>query len=59
MKNSSGALSTQERLYKTMRNAGIGNLVFGILMIVVGVTAGVLSIVTGAKLLRSKSKILF
>lgn len=59
MKNSTGGISVQERLYKTMRNAGIGNLVFGILLIVVGVSAGVLSIVTGGKLLRSKSKIIF
>ena len=51
MKNSTGGISVQERLYKTMRNAGIGNLVFGILLIVVGVSAGVLSIVTGGKLL--------
>ena len=59
MKNSTGGISVQEKLYKTMRNAGIGNLVFGILLSVVGVSAGVLSIVTGGKLLRSKSKIIF
>lgn len=49
----------QERLYKTMRSAGVTNLVFGIISVVVGVSVGVIAIVNGARLLRSKSKIIF
>lgn len=48
-----------EKVYKTMKRVGIGNLVFGIVSIVAGVTVGVISIVNGARLLKSKSNILF
>lgn len=47
-----------EKVYKTMKTVGIGNLVFGILSIVFGVTMGVFTIVNGARLLKSKSNIL-
>ncbi len=49
----------EERTYKIMARTGAFNLVFGILAIVSGVTCGVLLIVSGAKLLHGKSKILF
>lgn len=48
-----------ERIYKTMRNAGTINLVVGILLTVVGLTAGIISIVNGAILLKRKSEIIF
>ena len=48
-----------EKIYGTMKNVGVGNLVFGIVSIVAGVTVGVISIVNGAKLLKRKSNILF
>ena len=48
-----------EKIYGTMKNVGVGNLVFGIVSIVAGITIGVISIVNGAKLLKSKSNILF
>lgn len=49
----------EEKVYKTIRNAGISNLVMGILIICFGVAAGVMTIVQGAKLLSRKSDILF
>jgi len=49
----------QEKVYGIMKNVGVGNLVFGIISIVAGVTVGVISIINGARLLKSKSNILF
>lgn len=49
----------EEKVYKTMRGAGAWNIVLGIVMIVVGVAGGILMLVSGAKLLAEKSKILF
>ncbi len=48
-----------ENIYGTMNNVGINNLICGIVSITLGVTIGVLSIVSGARLLKSKSNILF
>lgn len=48
-----------ERIYKTMKNAGTINLVIGILLTVVGLAAGIISIVNGAILLKKKSEIIF
>jgi hypothetical protein len=44
-----------EKIYKSMGRIGAGGIVLGILMIVVGVTAGVLTIIGGAKLLNTKN----
>jgi len=49
----------EEKIYKTMNGAGAWNIVLGIVAIVVGVSTGVLLIISGAKLLAGKSKILF
>ena len=48
-----------EQAYKTMKSVGIFNLIFGIVTIVAGVSAGVVLIVTGGRLLKKKSNILF
>ncbi len=48
-----------ERVYKTMRNAGALNIVVGIVVTVIGLTAGIMSIVNGAVLLKRKSEITF
>ena len=48
-----------EKVYKTMRNTGAANIAIGIIVIVVGVSAGVVSIVTGANLVKKKSQIMF
>lgn len=48
-----------EKIYSTMKSVGIGNLVTGILIIVLGIAGGILMIISGAKLLKKKSDILF
>ena len=47
-----------ERIYKTMRNIA-ANIAIGIVLISVGVISGIVSIVTGAVLLKRKSEITF
>lgn len=51
--------SMSEKIYNTMKSVGIGNLVMGILVILAGIAGGVLMIISGARLLRKKSDILF
>lgn len=48
-----------ERVYKTMGHAGAGCIAVGIVMAVAGLTAGIISIVNGALLLKRKSEIEF
>lgn len=48
-----------EKIYKTMKSVGVWNLVLGILMILVGLFAGIFMIVNGAILLKKKSDLLF
>lgn len=55
----SGGVKMEEKTYKTMNGAGALNIVLGAIAIVTGVASGVLLIITGAKLLAGKSKILF
>lgn len=49
----------EEKIYKTMSGSGALNIVVGVATLVAGITGGVLLIISGAKLLSSKSKILF
>ncbi|MGN0494796.1 MAG: hypothetical protein ACI4GW_01075 [Lachnospiraceae bacterium] len=48
-----------EKVYKTMKNVGAWNVVFGVILIVIGVTIGVMQIVHGGKLLTHKKDITF
>ena len=48
-----------EKAYLTMKNSGAGSIVIGIIVLVVGITVGVLSIVSGASLLKHKREITF
>ena len=48
-----------EKAYMTMKNSGAGNIAVGIIILAVGITAGVLSIVSGAILLKHKKEITF
>lgn len=48
-----------EKIYKTMRNTGIINIVIGSVIITAGVATGVLAIVSGAVLMKRKSEITF
>jgi hypothetical protein len=49
----------EEKVYKTMTNSGALNITVGIIAIVTGVAGGVLLIISGARLLAGKSKMLF
>lgn len=48
-----------ERAYKTMSRVGAGNIAIGIVMIVTGVAAGIVAIISGANLLKRKSELTF
>lgn len=48
-----------EKIYNIMKSVGIVNLVIGIVVIASGITAGVIIIVNGARLLKHKSGLLF
>ena len=48
-----------EKTYKTLGVAGAGSIALGTVILVAGVVTGVLSIITGAVLLKQKSKIKF
>lgn len=48
-----------EKVYKTMRNTGILNITIGTVIAVAGLSVGVMSIISGAILLKRKSEITF
>lgn len=48
-----------EKVYKTMRNTGIINIIIGSVIITAGVATGVLAIISGAILMKRKSEITF
>lgn len=48
-----------EGIYKLMNRAGGTSIAIGVIMLVCGIAAGVIAIVTGAKLLAGKHKIEF
>ena len=47
-----------EKIYKTMRRTGARSIAVGSVTLVTGITAGVLMIVSGSRLLKRKSEIL-
>ena len=49
----------EERVYKVMGGAGAANIAIGVIIMVTGIVTGTLMLVAGAKLLNSRSKILF
>ena len=51
--------SMEEKVYNTMKNVGIVNIIFGIVSILFGIAVGVVSIVSGVMLLKRKSDITF
>ena len=48
-----------EKIYKTMNGAGATGIAVGVVTIVTGIVCGILLIISGARLLANKSKILF
>lgn len=49
----------EEQLYKMIGRTGGWNITIGVIMVVVGLTSGVMLIISGGKLLAKRSKILF
>ena len=47
-----------EKIYKTMAVTGAGNIALGVIVLVCGIACGVLSIVSGARILKRKSDII-
>lgn len=48
-----------EKAYRVMRNSGAGSIAIGIILLVTGITTGILSIISGASLLKHKDNITF
>jgi len=48
-----------EKAYKAMKIIGAANIVIGIIMIVTGVTTGILAIIGGSRLLKNKQELTF
>lgn len=48
-----------EKAYRTMGGAGAAAIAAGIIMLVVGVSAGVVAIVSGARLIKDKKGLTF
>ena len=48
-----------EKVYTVLKNAGGANITVGVLLIVIGITLGIINIVSGASLLRNRRNILF
>ena len=51
--------SMNEKAYKAMSFDGTANITVGIIIVVVGVAAGIISIVSGARLLKEKRGLTF
>lgn len=51
-------MNGNEKIYHTVKNAGIWNLVMGIVILVTGITSGVLLLVNAFKLMKSKHDLL-
>ena len=49
----------EEKVYKVMGGAGAMNIVVGVIMLIVGVTTGVLLIIGGSKLINKRSNLTF
>ena len=56
--NNTICLTMNEKIYKTMSRTGACSIAVGIVTLVTGITAGVLMIVSGSRLLKRKSEIL-
>ncbi|MCM1259082.1 MAG: hypothetical protein NC307_14700 [Roseburia sp.] len=48
----------EEKLYKTLGSTGAASLAIGVCVLVTGVASGILLIVNGGRLLKSRKKVL-
>jgi len=48
-----------EKVYKVMGRTGAWNIALGVVIITVGLASGILLLISGAKLLANRTKIIF
>lgn len=48
-----------EKAYKTMRWVGNANIAIGIVLMAIGIAAGILAVVGGSRLLKNKNELTF
>ncbi len=48
-----------EKVFKTMSVAGVVNVTIGIILIVVGLAAGIIAIMSGTRLIKDKNGLTF
>ncbi|MDO4345437.1 MAG: hypothetical protein Q4C50_11620 [Eubacteriales bacterium] len=51
-------MNENEKIYRTMSVTGAGDIVIGVIVMIVGIAAGVLAIVNGARLLVSRKNVM-
>lgn len=51
-------MNENERLFRTMGTAGVWNLVMGIVILVTGITSGVLLLVNAFRLMKGKHEMM-
>ena len=51
-------MTEKERAYRAMKGAGTAGLTLGIIALAVGLAVGVLSIISGARLLKAKNGVM-
>ena len=49
----------EEKIYKTMGRSGAWTIAIGVVIIVIGLAAGVISIINGAKLIKDRTGLMF
>ena len=54
-----GGNKMNEKIYKTMAVTGAGNITLGVVILISGIACGVVAIVSGGRLLKRKSDIIF
>ncbi len=48
-----------EKVYKSMKLVGAANIALGIIILVTGLATGIIAIIGGSKLLKSKNELMF